>query len=323
MDAEKGSVLKAEMAKKNLHTKRGLSSDQTQKQQPKRFPQPTQSAFEAFYSVPYNSSNDMDLYASTDYFMPNGPLSPPPFSDPVFAPRPSLEGRAGSMGDIRFANNYYPRYSSKSILELDNADLLSKSTPSPLFTPPNNSSNSAANGLSSVLEEAYGTQPSPPLPKHSLSTSSLQHQDLTSINVRLGGLSINTSAPAGNNGLPSPPGVTSPTAYRSLFGTLANNSNMNDQSNPPCNTLYVGNLPPNTQEEELRAMFSRCVGYKRLSLRSKVNGPMCFVEFEDVACATQALAELNGSPLSNSVKGGIRLSFSKNPLVSFDNPLNG
>jgi len=41
---------------------------------------------------------------------------------------------------------------------------------------------------------------------------------------------------------------------------------------------------------------------------------MCFVEFEDVLCATRALNELYGTLLSNSVKGGIRLSYSKNPL---------
>ncbi|KAM3083881.1 cell cycle RNA binding protein whi3 [Clarireedia jacksonii] len=76
--------------------------------------------------------------------------------------------------------------------------------------------------------------------------------------------------------------------------------------NPPCNTLYVGNLPIDTSEDELKAMFSKQRGYKRLCFRTKQNGPMCFVEFEDVSFATKALHEL--------VKGGIRLSFSKNPL---------
>src|SRR5690606_4316577 len=84
--------------------------------------------------------------------------------------------------------------------------------------------------------------------------------------------------------------------------------------NPPCNTLYVGNLPMNTSEDELKALFSRQRGYKRLSFRTKSNGPMCFVEFEDIAFATRALNELYGRGLSTSVKGGIRLSFSKNPL---------
>jgi len=84
--------------------------------------------------------------------------------------------------------------------------------------------------------------------------------------------------------------------------------------NPPCNTLYVGNLPIDTSEEELKAMFSKQRGYKRLCFRTKQNGPMCFVEFEDISFATKALTELYGHPLHNSVKGGIRLSFSKNPL---------
>jgi len=42
---------------------------------------------------------------------------------------------------------------------------------------------------------------------------------------------------------------------------------------------------------------------------------MCFVEFEDVHRAAQALADLNGDTLGGAVKnGGLRLSFSKNPL---------
>jgi len=84
--------------------------------------------------------------------------------------------------------------------------------------------------------------------------------------------------------------------------------------NPPCNTLYVGNLPIDTSEDELKAMFSKQRGYKRLCFRTKQNGPMCFVEFEDISFATKALNELYGVQLHNSVKGGIRLSFSKNPL---------
>lgn len=86
--------------------------------------------------------------------------------------------------------------------------------------------------------------------------------------------------------------------------------------NFPCNTLYVGNLPPSASEEELRSLFKHCFGYRRLSFRPKASGPMCFVEFEDIACATAALETLYGTMLSCSLpaKGGIRLSFSKNPL---------
>jgi hypothetical protein len=84
--------------------------------------------------------------------------------------------------------------------------------------------------------------------------------------------------------------------------------------NPPCNTLYVGNLPLTATEQELWVLFSPCRGFKRLSFRLKANGPMCFVEFEDISSATEAMETLYGTMLSCSVKSGIRLSYSKNPL---------
>lgn len=118
-------------------------------------------------------------------------------------------------------------------------------------------------------------------------------------------------------GMNSPPMSYSPgvSAY-DPHAALRHNypaANPADQ-NPPCNTLYVGNLPMDTSEDELKAMFSKQRGYRRLCFRTKQNGPMCFVEFEDVSFATKALHELYGAQLHNSVKGGIRLSFSKNPL---------
>ncbi|KAI1827726.1 hypothetical protein F4861DRAFT_331741 [Xylaria intraflava] len=93
--------------------------------------------------------------------------------------------------------------------------------------------------------------------------------------------------------------------------------------NPPCNTLYVGNLPVDTSEEELKSIFQKQRGYRRLCFRTKQNGPMCFVEFEDVTHATRALHELYGKLLHNSTKGGIRLSFSKNPLGVRSNQVAG
>jgi hypothetical protein len=89
-------------------------------------------------------------------------------------------------------------------------------------------------------------------------------------------------------------------------------SNPTDQI--PCNTLYVKNLPIDTSEDELKAIFSIQSGYKRLLFRTKYNSPICMVEFEDVACATKALNELDGHSLQNSANGGIQLSFSKTPL---------
>ncbi|EMC93739.1 hypothetical protein BAUCODRAFT_48247, partial [Baudoinia panamericana UAMH 10762] len=153
------------------------------------------------------------------------------------------------------------------------------------------------------------------------------------LSSRFGSLSLlTTNGNAGGFGSPSPAAFTSsrnvepamsPTALSGgeQNGTHSSTNtrmqyppvNPADQ-NPPCNTLYVGNLPINTSEDELKAIFSRQRGYKRLCFRTKQNGPMCFVEFEDVGFATRALNDLYGFVLSNSVKGGIRLSFSKNPL---------
>ncbi|WRT63108.1 uncharacterized protein IL334_000011 [Kwoniella shivajii] len=102
---------------------------------------------------------------------------------------------------------------------------------------------------------------------------------------------------------------------------LLSGNNPADQ-NPPINTLYVGNLPaisppthpPNFLEESLRGLFSRSPGFKRMSFRQKINGPMCFVEFEEVIYASQAIKDLYGHNLGGLVKGGIRLSYSKNSL---------
>ena len=132
-----------------------------------------------------------------------------------------------------------------------------------------------------------------------------------------------------------------------IMGQAGSHVSPQQDQNPPINTLYVGNLPaasppthpPNFLEESLRALFSRCPGYKRMSFRQKLNGPMCFVEFEDIPFATAAMKELYGHNLVSRhspflcllhpdegvdhadhhyqgglIKGGIRLSYSKNSL---------
>jgi hypothetical protein len=98
-----------------------------------------------------------------------------------------------------------------------------------------------------------------------------------------------------------------------LHQATPSTSGYGDQ-NPPCNTLYLSNLPPNASEIELKALMVTQNGYKRMCFRTKQNGPMCFVEFDDISSATKALHELYGYELSNSNKKGLRISFSKNPL---------
>ncbi|KAJ1871009.1 hypothetical protein LPJ55_004211 [Coemansia sp. RSA 990] len=124
-------------------------------------------------------------------------------------------------------------------------------------------------------------------------------------------------------GMPYSAALNTPTGMVLPMATTRS-VNSNDQ-NPPCNTLYVGNLPVGAKEEELRQLFQKALGYRRMSFKTKPNsGPMCFVEFESIDFATLAMSDLDGSMLSNSVGSGIRLSYSKNPLGvrSQNNPNN-
>lgn len=129
------------------------------------------------------------------------------------------------------------------------------------------------------------------------------------MSLALGGLEVSTDGGKTSPQLPSP-------------ASGASSRNGVDQ-NPPINTLYVGNLPTSPPptgfpqdylEESLRELFSSQTGFRRLCFRQKSNGPMCFVEFDDVQFATRALNDLYGNTLKGLVKGGIRLSYSKNPL---------
>jgi len=129
----------------------------------------------------------------------------------------------------------------------------------------------------------------------------------------LSGLAVATNNGNTSPQLPSPASGASSTSTRNIV----------DQ-NPPINTLYVGNLPtsqvpsgypPNYLEDSLRELFQRRPGFRKLCFRQKSNGPMCFVEFEDVSFATRTLNDLYGNTLGGLIKGGgIRLSYSKNPL---------
>ncbi|GEM06034.1 RNA binding protein [Rhodotorula toruloides] len=120
------------------------------------------------------------------------------------------------------------------------------------------------------------------------------------------------------------PLASPPLRYPSALASIPRTQNPADM-NAPKNTLYVGGLPAvlpsltgpfsaSHLEDSLRNAFSRCPGFKRLQFRNKSNGPIVFVEFVDTAHATRAMQELYGHTLGGLVKGGIRLSYSKNPL---------
>lgn len=229
------------MAKKNLHTKRGLLHEPSTST--------TKSLYEAFYSVPINefspstSPTHSYITASNQQQSQQQPPSYHIHPQQHQQPQHSLFGMMGNQFTTNQSTSIYPTHSSSSL-------------------------------LSSM---------SPPLQKEDVLASHLLQK-----------LVLSTSSPMPTSSI----------------------STNNVDQNPPCNTLYVGNLPANTNEDELRQLFTHCLGYKRCSFRVKSNGPMCFVEFDDLKYAALALKEMQGVPLSNSVKGGIRLSYSKNPLVS-------
>ncbi|KAF9189839.1 hypothetical protein BGZ51_009208 [Haplosporangium sp. Z 767] len=367
VDAEKGSLLKAEMAKKNLHTRRGLSNElvatpatNSAAAMPptpigitsihnginnSKLPRPLQhrnslagsAAYDAFHSVPCSSALPSDLLSTNDY-----PSSYDFYAD-VYAPN--------NASSLSFAESFGGRHQSSmhqqqpdlsssflgrqsSAYDMNRVDPLSMGSLSNNAAGlagsisgsfPNSMTNSFSNyrhvGLASsaqrhnksfldqdaetsISTSAFLSKSIPVHTERGFNSALFNNDDLS--NSRFQGLPINTATAAAltSPSVPSP-GIAS-SGYRITL-------NPGDQ-NPPCNTLYVGNLPMNTSEDELRQLFSRCIGYRRLCFRTKSNGPMCFVEFENVECATQALNDHNGNPLSNSVKGGIRLSFSKNPL---------
>ncbi|KAF9919725.1 hypothetical protein FBU30_010616 [Linnemannia zychae] len=362
VDAEKGSLLKAEMAKKNLHTRRGLSNELAVAFGPNtaaaipptpvgitsnlngvnnnngKLPHPLQhrnslagtAAYDAFHSVPPSPALPSDLLSPHDY------SSSYDFYADVYAPNSATLSFAESFGGRHQSNIQQQQQSdlSSSFLGRQSAfdmrvDPLSMGSLNSIAGSvagsfPNTISNSFSNNrhvgfsnsqrfnkgfLDLDTESPIATSGflSKSIPAHTERgfNSTLFHNDEMP-NNRFQGLPINTVAAAALNS----PGMASPGIASPAFRTPVNPGDQN----PPCNTLYVGNLPMNTSEDELRTLFARCVGYRRLCFRTKSNGPMCFVEFENVECATQALNELYGNPLSNSVKGGIRLSFSKNPL---------
>jgi len=89
---------------------------------------------------------------------------------------------------------------------------------------------------------------------------------------------------------------------------------MNVIPTQPCNTLFVANLGPKTSEEELQDLFTRCYGFRRLRVNLKSATPVCFVEFQDIACASQAMNLLQGFQLASCDRGGMKIEYAKNPM---------
>lgn len=88
----------------------------------------------------------------------------------------------------------------------------------------------------------------------------------------------------------------------------------NKYDNPPCNTLFIGNLGDNVDENELVQLFCTQPGYKQLKLLRNTRQVSCFVEFHDVATAAAVHNGLQGAIISSSDRGPVRIQYSKNPF---------
>ncbi|GFH21187.1 RRM domain-containing protein [Haematococcus lacustris] len=88
----------------------------------------------------------------------------------------------------------------------------------------------------------------------------------------------------------------------------------NRGDNPPCNTLFIGNLSDQVSEMELMALFSAQAGFRQMKLVRGAKQVSCFVEFEDVMSAAAVHATYQGAVLPSSERGGIRIQYSKNPF---------
>ncbi|KAI0488759.1 hypothetical protein KFK09_028598 [Dendrobium nobile] len=105
--------------------------------------------------------------------------------------------------------------------------------------------------------------------------------------------------------LPTPAPVPPPTVYAPV---------QNTKDNPPCNTLFVGNLGESVIEEELRGLFSLQPGYKQMKILRHERNTVCFIEFDDVASATSVHINLQGAVLPSAGRTGIRIQY---PFVNF------
>ncbi|XP_057449547.1 U1 small nuclear ribonucleoprotein A isoform X2 [Lotus japonicus] len=87
------------------------------------------------------------------------------------------------------------------------------------------------------------------------------------------------------------------------------------QNTIPCATLFVANLGPSCNEQELIQVFSRYPGFLKLKMQSTYGAPVAFVDFQDVGSSADALNNLQGTILHSSPAGeGMRLEFAKSRM---------
>ncbi|XP_031376346.1 cell wall integrity protein scw1-like isoform X1 [Punica granatum] len=104
--------------------------------------------------------------------------------------------------------------------------------------------------------------------------------------------------------MPAPSPVPAPVSYLPV---------QNTKDNPPCNTLFIGKLGENINEEELRGLFSIEPGFKQMKILRQEKHTVCLIEFDDVNSATNVHHSLQGTVIPCSGSLGMRIQYSKNP----------
>ncbi|KAK2378422.1 RNA-binding (RRM/RBD/RNP motifs) family protein [Trifolium repens] len=110
--------------------------------------------------------------------------------------------------------------------------------------------------------------------------------------------------------MPAPVSIAAPSSYVPI---------QNTKDNPPCNTLFIGNLGENINEDEVRGLFSVQPGFKQMKIIRQERHTVCFIEFEDVNSATNVHHNLQGAVIPSSGSIGMRIQYpfllySKNPF---------
>ncbi|KAJ9568552.1 hypothetical protein OSB04_004518 [Centaurea solstitialis] len=114
-----------------------------------------------------------------------------------------------------------------------------------------------------------------------------------------GGYPVSQVPMAAPPAIPSAP-VPAPSSYMPV---------QNTKDNPPCNTLFIGNLGENINEEELRGLFSVQPGFKQMKVLRQERHTVCFIEFEDVNSATNVHHSLQGAVIPSSGSVGMRIQY--------------
>uniref|UniRef100_A0A7N2LUH1 RRM domain-containing protein n=1 Tax=Quercus lobata TaxID=97700 RepID=A0A7N2LUH1_QUELO len=294
-DAESKSVLHTEMAKKNLFVKRGIVADSSPYDQSKRLRTGGDYTHTGYTSPsPFHPPPPAHVWGPHGYMAPppppppydpygGYPVPPVPMPAPAPVPAPSSYVPVQLIFDLEDQLNFYldlyPELSVCSaakdacISEGDRRDILCwRLKGNGKFD--TRSYYQAIQGTPNILFPWKGVW-KPKIPKRVafFLWTAAHNRILTLDNLMLRGRPLNA------------------------------------KDNPPCNTLFIGNLGENINEEELRGLFSAQPGFKQMKVLRQERHTVCFIEFEDVNSASNVHHSLQGAVIPSSGSVGMRIQY--------------